>query len=65
MATTKTQTNAQIKANHRAELREGRAVGKMTTGQIIGYLCYRHRAELLGIAFVVTNLLWMARVHPH
>jgi hypothetical protein len=43
----------------RAEGREKKAIGKMPSSQIFGYLCYRHRAELLTTALIASNLLWL------
>lgn len=43
----------QAKGALRAELRESRAIGKMSTLQICGYLCFRHRVFMLAAGYPI------------
>ena len=48
---------------HRAEQRESKVVGKMSSSEIFSYICYRHRGFLLTTALIATNLLWVMHYH--
>jgi hypothetical protein len=49
----------------RTEGREKKAIGKMASSDIIGYLCYRHRGMLLTTALIATNILWVLHYSVH
>ena len=46
------------------EMREERKIGKMTSAQIIGYLCFRHRLFLVTFALIMSNIAWIVTL-PH
>jgi hypothetical protein len=50
---------AQNKGALRAELREGRTIGKMSTLQICGYLCFRHRVFILAAGYPILLTLFL------
>jgi len=47
----------------RAERRESKVVGKMSSSEIFSYICYRHRGFLLTTALIATNVLWLLHYH--
>ncbi len=56
-------SNLHAKSVARAEQRESKAVGKMASADIIGYLLFRHRGMLLTTALIATNVLWVMHYH--
>lgn len=54
-----------IKGSLKAEMREERKIGKMSTGAIFAYVAYRHRVGLLTAGYPIIMLVGLAIVIAH